>query len=451
MRIAILHHLAERGARHGTELVTQELAQSWHTLGCDVTLIGHARDGGRAGRDHFGEVPVIALPPLPPSRWLSFSMRSSSAPGLREALAPAEPDVAVVVGLGPQSIDLRHIEIIDALGIPCTLWHHVPGVTCQQYGLRYKNRELCDGEVKIGRCARCRLTAAGAPELLADLASILPFRGLENKVHGPLAHIVGARALSGEFYNYVKRLSQLIKLTFVGADWAREVLLRNGFAEDALALVRPGVRQDLARAIADQKRREAHDSEPLRLIFWGRLDDTKGVDTAILAVRSLSERAIRLTIVGSFDPAVRFQAHLGRLAAGDDRIRFAGRLEPQELAAALSEADVALIPSPWPETGPLTVFEARAARLPILGARTGGISELCQNDESARLFERNDHAALAELIRELAENRAEVRRRRALTPPARTMAQVAHEMLDLLKPLALDCRRKSRAQETSHA
>jgi glycosyltransferase involved in cell wall biosynthesis len=437
MRIIILHPIAEQGARFGTELVAQELALCWQAQGCDVTLVGHAPNGRAAGFAHFSQIPLITLPPLPgASKWITFHMRSAEAPGLKDLLGSTKPDAVFVIGLGPDSINLAHLEAISECGIPCALWHHVPGITCQQHGLRYKNRALCDGEVKIGRCARCRLSAACVPEPVAYLASFLPLPALAARLPGPLAHLAAARAMSGAFHSYVHQLPRYIKLVFAGAQWAKEVLIRNGFAPSAVALIRPGVRQDLARAIASQAARGPEAGAPLRLLFWGRLEDTKGVDTAILAVRALQTLPLTLTIAGGFDPAVPFQAKLAKLAAGDDRIQFAGRLEPAELAAALSQADVALIPSPWLETGPLTVFEAHAARLPILGARTGGIAEICQDDPSARLFERNDYMELAGLIRELAENREELDRRRTLVPPARTMEQVAREVLSALRALS---------------
>ena len=436
MRIIILHPIAEQGGRFGTELVAQELALCWQAQGCDVMLVGHAQNGSAVGSADVGRVPLIALPPLPrASKWITFHMRSIQAPGLKDLLGSTKPDAVFVIGLGPHSINLAHLESISQCGIPCALWHHVPGITCQQHGLRYKNRALCDGEVKIGRCARCRLSAAGVPEPVADLASFLPLPGLATRIPGPLAHVAGAHAMSAAFHSYVRQLPRHIKLVFAGAHWAKEVLIRNGFAPSTIALVRPGVRQDLALAIASQAARRPEEGAPLHLMFWGRLEDTKGVDTAILAVRALRTLPLRLTIAGGFDPAVPFQAELAKLAGGDDRIHFVGRLEPKELAVALSEADVALIPSPWLETGPLTVFEAHAARLPILGARTGGIAEICENDPSARLFERNDHMALAGLIRELAEDREQLAHRRALVPPARTMEQVAQEVLSGLNAL----------------
>src|SRR5262249_46266263 len=148
-----------------------------------------------------------------------------------------------------------------------------------------------------------------------------------------------------------------------------------GFERQQVALVRPGLRHDLAEALDAYEPLVQRPLGPLRLIFWGRLDDTKGIDTAILALRRLQGMPLHLDIVGGFDRQVPFHAKLACMAAGDPRIHFAGRLEAPELARALRRADVAVIPSSWLETGPLTVFEARAAGLPILGARTGGIAE----------------------------------------------------------------------------
>jgi glycosyltransferase involved in cell wall biosynthesis len=312
----------------------------------------------------------------------------------------------------------------------------VAGITCQQHGLRYKGRMPCEGKVIPQRCARCRLTAAGVPELVADLASYVAIRGLEDWLPSGLDHVVAGRAMSEEFARYVAALPGHFDRVFVGADWVREVLILNGFERQQIALVRPGLRRDLAEALDAHEPQVQRPIGPLRLVFWGRLDDTKGVDTAFLALRRLQRLPLHLDVVGGFDQQVPFHAKLARMAAGDPRIHFAGRLEAPELAQALRRADVALIPSPVLETGPLTVFEARAAGLPILGARTGGIAETCAGDPSARLFERNDDRELAKLIAELAHDRSQLDLRRALVPRARTMADAAAETLRGLQALA---------------
>ncbi len=439
LSILVLTVLPQPGGRFGTELVAHDLAARWAGDGHTVTLAGHARVGMDGDLDFApnGVAPAV-LPALPPPGLLQhFTRRSPGAPpGFEALLAQTRPDVAVVVGFGPGSINLSHLGALTAAGVPATLWHHVAGLTCQQHGLRLMERGPCDGRVLVGRCAACRLTQAGLPEPLARVAARSPFGAGAARLPGPLGHVLGGRALSAAFARSVEALAAEVAHTFVGAHWVREVLVLNGFDPARISLVRPGLRHDLAATLAAAPRQRPAPDGTLRLAYWGRIDDAKGIDTAIHAVRALPGRALTLSIAGTFDPTLPFHAHLATLAGDDPRIAFLGRLEADALAARLAASDVALIPSPVIETGPLTVFEAHGAGLPILGARTGGIAEICGDDPSARLFLRNDHGALAVLIDELVADPVEVARRAALVPPARTMADAADEIAPHLARLS---------------
>jgi glycosyltransferase involved in cell wall biosynthesis len=130
-----------------------------------------------------------------------------------------------------------------------------------------------------------------------------------------------------------------------------------------------------------------------------------------------------------------FEARLIRDAAGDARIRFMGPLSPKQLIQVLDEADLGVVPSRWHETGPLTVLEARARGLPIVGARRGGIAELCAEDRSARLFDPDDHVELAALIAELAGDPAQLDQMTSAVPTARTIQDVAKDVRALYEDL----------------
>ena len=67
---------------------------------------------------------------------------------------------------------------------------------------------------------------------------------------------------------------------------------------------------------------------------------------------------------------------LQRRLDGDPRIRHRGCLPPADLLPRLAGYDLGLLPSLWPETGPLTLLEAFAAGLPVAGSDLGGIAEL---------------------------------------------------------------------------
>lgn len=122
----------------------------------------------------------------------------------------------------------------------------------------------------------------------------------------------------------------------------------------------------------------------------GRLSPEKGFDLAIEACRI----AGRPLVVAGDGPQ---RAELERLAAGAD-VRFAGRVEPAQLAELRAAASVALVPSRSAETFGLSAVEAMAAGVPVVAARVGALREL---DGAAVLVEPGDAAALAVALQAL--------------------------------------------------
>jgi glycosyltransferase involved in cell wall biosynthesis len=97
----------------------------------------------------------------------------------------------------------------------------------------------------------------------------------------------------------------------------------------------------------------------------GRLTEEKGFDTAIAAARTAR---VPLVIAGAGPDESRLRA----LAEGAD-VRFAGRLEPSDLAGLRRQAAVVLAPSRWEEPCPYSVLEALAAGVPVLASDRGGL------------------------------------------------------------------------------
>ncbi|WP_259312854.1 glycosyltransferase [Capillimicrobium parvum] len=120
-------------------------------------------------------------------------------------------------------------------------------------------------------------------------------------------------------------------------------------------------------------------------LFAGRLAVEKGADVAIDACR----RAGRPLVIAGDGP---LRPQLEARAAGAG-VRFAGRLDPDGLAAARAAASVALVPSRSAETFGLAAAEAMAAGLPVIASRIGALTELVADD--ARLVAPGDPDALA--------------------------------------------------------
>jgi glycosyltransferase involved in cell wall biosynthesis len=134
-----------------------------------------------------------------------------------------------------------------------------------------------------------------------------------------------------------------------------------------------------------------------RLLFVGRLDPGKGVDTVIEALSLLPDQAT-LRIVGPDEGGHRARAEwlIRTLAlAGRVRIDSAGR---DQLAEIYGAADVCVFPSQWPEPFGIVPLEAMACATPVVATGVGGSAEYLRGGDNCLLFAPGDAARLAAAI-----------------------------------------------------
>ena len=136
------------------------------------------------------------------------------------------------------------------------------------------------------------------------------------------------------------------------------------------------------------------------IAFVGKLIENKGVQVLFDAMRDLDARAV---VVGFGD----YRTELEALEPG--RVLFTGALEHRHLVHLLPLADVAVVPSIFPEAFGMVAAEAAAAGVPPLVADHSGLAEVAAGIAAeyppalARLtsFPSGDAAALADRLREL--------------------------------------------------
>lgn len=100
------------------------------------------------------------------------------------------------------------------------------------------------------------------------------------------------------------------------------------------------------------------------VLFIGRLEKYKNVDTLIRAVKKLS--GVQLSIIGSGPDMNR----LKRVAHGDTRVRFLGRVSDKKLVSTLSKADV-LVNLSSKEAFGIVFAQALAAKTPAIALNKG--------------------------------------------------------------------------------
>jgi glycosyltransferase involved in cell wall biosynthesis len=146
------------------------------------------------------------------------------------------------------------------------------------------------------------------------------------------------------------------------------------------------------------------------LLYVGRLDRRKGIDTAVAALALLPDPAT-LTIVGAWDRQE--ELRLKALAAQHGvaaRTHFAGQRPRAGVHAAYGAADVVVFPVLWEEPWGLVPIEAMARGRPVVATGRGGSAEYLVDEENALLFEAGSPEALAGAVRRLATDRS-LRRR----------------------------------------
>ncbi|MGH9049763.1 MAG: glycosyltransferase, partial [Acidimicrobiia bacterium] len=136
-----------------------------------------------------------------------------------------------------------------------------------------------------------------------------------------------------------------------------------------------------------------------RLLYSGRFDPRKGIETVIRALPLLPD--VTLECYGRGGDAERHRlVDLAERLGVADRVRFA-TLERHELAARYRDADAVLFPSEWEEPFGLVPVEAMACGTPVVATGTGGSAEFLRDGYNCVFFEAGDSHAFAAAVRRL--------------------------------------------------
>ena len=111
-------------------------------------------------------------------------------------------------------------------------------------------------------------------------------------------------------------------------------------------------------------------------VFVGRLVSDKGVDVLLQALRVLRDDGLQpdLTIIGAGPE----EGNLRRLTSDlglDRQVTFTGKKAGDELAEALNQHQIMVVPSRWAEPFGIVALEGIACGCVVVGSRGGGLPE----------------------------------------------------------------------------
>lgn len=300
------------------------------------------------------------------------------------------------------------LELARERGARTLLTAHYGAMTCmrasrRRFGtpmLRF-GRVECDGEMREARCSACVLESRGVPLPMAWL--VAGAEVLTTAVAPVIETRVGAAAALPAVVRrnraLLHRLHAALDWFVVVAEWQRQALLANGLAPDRIARVRHGSE---APAASLARRRPAPRQGMGPVFGWaGRATPEKGLAELVDAFLGLGDVGASLCIACVAGPLeeISYREELQRRTAGDARVRWVAPYGVDTAGAFFSELDVLVAPYAV-ETGPLTVIEAFAHGVPVIGSNVGGIRELVSDGVNGRLVGFRDTAALSAALRE---------------------------------------------------
>lgn len=131
------------------------------------------------------------------------------------------------------------------------------------------------------------------------------------------------------------------------------------------------------------------------ILFAGRLEYEKGVQTALDALPEIERRVPGVGLIIAGDGTYRRSLEARAASLGlDGQVRFEGFVDESRLRALYRSADLTIVPSLYEPFG-LVTLEAMASGTPLVVAEVGGLREIVQHGVTGLRFRPGDARGLA--------------------------------------------------------
>lgn len=200
-----------------------------------------------------------------------------------------------------------------------------------------------------------------------------------------------------------RQMHELQRMEHEQAKWSDAVITPSQYMADWVG-ENWGIRAEVMRNPLPARVPHDEDAEEDGVLFVGRLEYRKGIDTLCRAWSKLKEEDHRLHLVGQDVPDQRTGVPIGeRLLSEMPReasllVVEHGSMSPAGVHTLQSGASVVVVPSPV-DNLPYTCVEAMAAGRVVVASDVGGASELIEDGVSGLLFESGSCESLAITLR----------------------------------------------------
>ena len=422
----------------GTEVYVAALCRELAAAGVLNTIA--APGSSDATYVHEGlSVRRFGIDPVPSFETIRVEGDTVAAHSFVRVLDEVKPDIVHFHANSP-AISVLLANEVRKRGIATIYTYHTPTGSCHRGTMMRWGTEPCDGRLTSTRCAACQLHHLGVPKLVAQalamtswathtLASCFPQKA---RWQIPLRASKLAQTRYRTIHEWWAGMDRIVAL----CAWTERLLEANGVPRHQIRKVRHGLTQ--ASPTAEAKH-HSHSTGPVKLVFLGRLDPTKGLHLLLDALDLAPELKLQVDVHTIIEGAPGAYARtLQQRLQTHPKIRVCAPVPSSEVISTLRDASALVVPSTWFETGPLVVLEAFAAGIPVVGSGFGGIAEWVTDGVDGLLVRDLKPESWAAALRRLVAEPGLLAQLTAGVKAPRDMTAVAHEMLEIYQELTAE-------------
>lgn len=236
------------------------------------------------------------------------------------------------------------------------------------------------------------------PMDISGLASII---GKVPFVFNPYFTEIGFSSGLGRLYRAtLGKLAMKAGVVVVISEFEKRLIERSGYRVKRLEIVPPGVDNEEFDSVTYNVYNKYLETKNKKIIlFVGRIDHNKGVDTLIKASVSVLKKepdTVFFLAGPDFGEMKNLKAMAEELGVAKSFI-FSGQLERPDLVSAFKNADIFAFPSRYEAFG-ITLIEAMIAGKPVVANDCSAISFVIKHNKNGLLFPYDNWLALSDIL-----------------------------------------------------
>ncbi len=334
---------------------------------------------------------------------------------------------------GSNGISLHHVREAKKNNAKLITTFHLAGYSCKTNNLLYKKQEPCNGYIDVLRCTSCVYDEKGLSNLKTNIlfgaaSAAYKLKYDASKWNTTLGTAIGFPFIIEKLKKDLVELCNLSTQVVVLTKWYKKVMELNEISSNKLHYISQGLSGVVPDANAN------NDYSVLKLVFVGRINESKGLHLLLKAMNEIPSKKISLDIFGPLSDE-QYASEWKTFSSSMENVRWMGVIKPQEILNTLIRYNILCLPSVICEMSPLVIQEAHAVGVPVVASNVYGNIEQIIDGENGWIFNFNDSNDLKNKLERLIADPSLIGKAKKNIEPVKSFEVVAEEHEILYKEI----------------